>query len=350
MKLFHLSQIKGILAPALVLTPIVLSTGDISKLKLGDFSPSLHPINRISTPSLQMARVLSGRTIVTFNRDGKQLITARDRTITFWDLKSAKEVTHIEAHDLPILALTLSPNGQFLASASHDQTVKIWNLQTRQLVKTLTGHRSFSPDGKLLASGGGDRTVRLWNLTTGGMIRSFSQQPDPVYALTFNATGDRLISGGWSVINLWNVTTGSRISQLEGHEFGVNALLLSPDGQQLFSAAGDKTIKIWNLQTGSLRYTLSGHQFGVTSLAVNKEQNLLISSGLDNTIRLWNPQTGAAIATLPTQASVVEAISLSPDMALLASSCWDGKVSLWSLATQKEVLQLKLPNPTPDIY
>ena len=75
----------------------------------------------------------------------------------------------LQAHTDWVNSVCFSPDGNYLASASRDYTIKLWNLDG-SLVHTLTGHtRSvksvcFSPDGNYLASASGDYTIKLWNL------------------------------------------------------------------------------------------------------------------------------------------------------------------------------------------
>jgi WD40 repeat protein len=69
-----------------------------------------------------------------------------------------------------VKSIAFSPNGQYLATGSGDRTIKIWDIETGQILQTLTGHLnrvlsvSYSPDGKLLISGSGDETIKLWDL------------------------------------------------------------------------------------------------------------------------------------------------------------------------------------------
>jgi WD40 repeat protein len=77
--------------------------------------------------------------------------------------------------------VAFSPDGRLLASGSDDQTVKLWDVETGQEVRTLRGHNggvwsvAFSPDGRLLASGSGDGTVKLWDVATGQEVRTLQR-------------------------------------------------------------------------------------------------------------------------------------------------------------------------------
>jgi WD40 repeat protein len=68
-------------------------------------------------------------------------------------------------------SVAFSPDGRLLASGSRDKTIKLWEVASGSLVRTLTGHTdsvfsvAFSPDGRLLASGSDDNTIRLWDIS-----------------------------------------------------------------------------------------------------------------------------------------------------------------------------------------
>ena len=109
---------------------------------------------------------------VTFSPDGRQVVSGgQDGTIRFWDTQSGQELKTISAHKSCVNVLAYAPGGAILASASCDDTIKIWDAATLQLLDTLEGHQNevhclaFCPtDGNLLAAGGHEPRVRLWNL------------------------------------------------------------------------------------------------------------------------------------------------------------------------------------------
>ena len=91
---------------------------------------------------------------------------------------TAKLKATLEGHTDNVWSVAFSPNGKMLASGSWDQTVRLWDIETEQLLYTLTGHTSdivsvaFSPDGQTLASGSWDGTIRLWNPNNGQLKRT----------------------------------------------------------------------------------------------------------------------------------------------------------------------------------
>ncbi|MCA2689081.1 MAG: hypothetical protein IM467_09265, partial [Microcystis sp. M137S2] len=112
------------------------------------------------------------------------------------------------------------PDGKTLVSGSWDNTIKLWNVETGQEIRTLKGHDSvvssvnFSPDGKTLVSSA-DKTIKLWDVETGQEIRTLKGHDDSVYSVNFSSDGKTLVSGSEdNTIKLWNVETGQEILTL----------------------------------------------------------------------------------------------------------------------------------------
>jgi WD40 repeat protein len=102
----------------------------------------------------------------------------------------------LEGHSGSATAVVFSPDGQLLASASHDWRVRLWNAKTGALLRTLKGHSdwvtavAFSPDGQLLASASGDKTVRLWDAKAVVLQRTL--EVGSISSLSFSIDGSRL--------------------------------------------------------------------------------------------------------------------------------------------------------------
>jgi eukaryotic-like serine/threonine-protein kinase len=146
---------------------------------------------------------------VAISSDGKTLIAAAGRKLMLLDVATQREQLLLEDPD-GIYALALSPKRtNLLATVSQirtDHTIKLWDLASRQLLSTLTGHTgtitaiAFSPDGKLLASTSWDGTVKLWDLE--------SRNPPPRPLTKYYAAGLSLAFSPME--NIWSLPGASK--------------------------------------------------------------------------------------------------------------------------------------------
>ncbi len=246
-------------------------------------------------------------------------------------------------HQKAVRTLAIDPKGDFLVSGSNDKTVKIWEINTGNLIKTGMGHTgsaialAISPNGELFASGSGDNTIKLWELKTGKLCFTLRGHTGWVNALAFHPKGNMLVSGGADkTIALWNLDTQELIGTFYGHTSTVRSLSISPQGNTLISGGNDNMIKIRNLLTGELLHTLTEHTGSVCSVAISPDGNILASGSNDTTLRLWNVGTGKLLYTLADHSSGVTSVSISQNN-MIASSSDDGTIKIWNLEQARPI-------------
>ncbi|MEH2336799.1 serine/threonine-protein kinase [Nostoc sp.] len=205
---------------------------------------------------------------VAFSPNGQILASGSwDKTIKLWDVNTGTEICTITGHQLQVNSVAFNPQGQLLASASYDRTIRLWQipalegsprgLQNRpcySLLGTLSGHAwavltvAFSPDGKILATGSDDNTIKLWEVNTGQLICTLVGHSWSVVAVAFTADGETLLSASCDkTVKLWRVSTAEEIVTLSGHVDSVSAVAVSKVRQLIASGSRDKTIKLWQL-------------------------------------------------------------------------------------------------------
>ena len=225
---------------------------------------------------------------VAFSPDGQRLASASgDQTVKIWDSATGKELFALKGHAGWVNSVAFSPDGQRLASASNDQTVKIWDSATGKELFALKGHAgmvtsvAFSPDGQRLASASHDQTVKIWDSATGKELFAFKGHAGPVWSVAFSPDGQRLASGSSDqTVKIWDSATGKELFALKGHAGRVWSVAFSPDGQRLASASSDQTVKIWDSATGKELLALKGHAAAVLSVVFSPDGQRLASASL----------------------------------------------------------------------
>ncbi|MEG4419471.1 AAA-like domain-containing protein [Microcoleus sp. LAD1_D5] len=288
---------------------------------------------------------------VTFSPDGELIASASaDKTIDLWK-KDGTKLETLQGHNNAVWGVVFSPRGDLIASGSGDNTVKLWRKNSTKspsgkrnytLWQTLKGHTNnitqvaIAPDGQTIASASKDKTIKLWS-TDGKLLRTLTGHTDEVNSVAFSPDSQTIASASKDqTIKLWNAD-GKLIRTLTGHTDRVMNVAYapsagyanSPSEYLIASASADKTVKLWHLD-GTLVKTLTGHSDAVTKIAFNPQGGLLASASLDRTVKLWQLD-GTLLKTLLVAKDVVSGLAWSPDGQIFASSSWDGPIALWKL-------------------
>lgn len=286
---------------------------------------------------------------VAFSPDGRILASAsKDKTVKLWNVETGQEIRTLIGHGEWVNAAVFSPDGKTIASASRDKTIKIWNVESGQLIKTFAAQTdwipalAFSPDGKTLASAGRDKTVKIWNVASGETIKTFAGHTDAVWSIAFSPDGKFLASASHDkTVKLWSVSDGREIKTFNRHADAVNSVAFSPDGKLLASASNDKTVKLWNVEAGSEIKTFDGHTEAVSSAVFSPDGKTLASSGFDRTIKLWNVASGAAVDASTGIYGFTFSIAFSPDGKTIATGTSDQRIQLRDASTGAEKATLR---------
>ncbi len=267
---------------------------------------------------------------LSFSPDGNLLASASaDHTIKIW-LKSGKLLHTLKSHHNRVNSVNFSPDGNLLASASTDKTVKIWS-QEGKLLNTFSGHKDvvnsviFSPNGDKIASASADGTIKIWS-RQGKLLNTIKSEKEAVISLAWSPNGEIIAAATDESIKLWHID-GKLLNTLTGHKDTVLAVAWSQDGNYIASGSLDSTVKIWNTK-GELIKTLSGHKDGITSVTFHPQSNIIASASIDQTVKLWNRQ-GQLLNTIKGHNDWVNNISFNPDGDILASASRDTTIKLW---------------------
>jgi F-box and WD-40 domain protein 1/11 len=250
---------------------------------------------------------------------------------------------------------TIQHSGKYLVSGSRDRTLRIWDLDTRRLVRDpLYGHGGSvlclqfdaDPEEDIIVSGSSDATIILWKFSTGQIIQRIKKaHQESVLNVRFDknflvtCSKDKTIKVfnrrplhpgemGYPDASMFNgvqpvpihlnnygfnpaPTPGLQVKQeysmiacLVGHSAAVNAVQIH--GDEIVSASGDRSVKVWNWPEQTCKRTLIGHTKGIA--CVQYDGRRIVSGSSDNEVKVFDKESGLEVASLRAHTSLVRTI------------------------------------------
>lgn len=300
---------------------------------------------------------------VAFSPDSLILVCSNFRTLELWAVTTGQQVKSLRGHSLTINEVVFCMDNSFLASASDDGTVRIWDPRTNQ-EDNIPGGRSSSEeglfvesshDGSLLASG--TRTeIIIWEPSQGRVVCRLKTNTRFIKIKAFSPDNSLLAS--WSAhggITVWSLEKRQAVCELNMDWNAVPAVAISPGNEYL--ALGTKMgrggVKLWNIATGSIARTLRTY---CDRLAFSAGSNML-ASGCEQFVDLWDRETGQNLRTLGGYRHPIPArdLSLSFNGSVLAScspcrsKAGRSKIRIWDVNTGKTLRELDHHTRSPSI-
>jgi WD40 repeat protein/tRNA A-37 threonylcarbamoyl transferase component Bud32 len=275
---------------------------------------------------------------VSWSPDGRYIASASyDKTVQVWDATHDNHVFTYSRHTDKVYAAVWSPDGKRIASGSADGTVQVWDAFTGDRVFTYRGHNTqtvwtvvWSPDGKRIASGSDDKTLQVWNAINGNLYCTCRGHSAEVGIIAWAPNGQHIVSGSPDkTVQVWDASTGGHILTYGGHTDGVWAVTWSPDSKRIASGSDDHTAQIWDPASGVHIYTYSGHSASVDSIAWSPDGKRIASGSHDKTVQIWDPTNRKRIFTFRGHTGYVYALAWSPDGQRIASASTDSTAQVW---------------------
>jgi WD40 repeat protein len=262
----------------------------------------------------------------------------------------------LSGHTGNVTSVAYRPDGQQIASASQDATVRVWDANTGTVLKTLIGHGTavlsvaYSPDGTRIVSSSFDGTARVWDIDTSQAVVTFTGHGVVVLRAYFLPDGKRVVSaGGDQKIKIWDAATGEERRSIHCDPHALS-IAVSPDGRQLASGHNDSTIRIWDLEKNTDPRIMKSDDGPVYVLAFSSDGKRLVTGGaytgqpvmpapgagpipVTGFARVWDVQGGRSLAQLRGHDKAVSSVCFSPDGKSVASAGQEGTVRLWDAAS-----------------
>jgi WD40 repeat protein/serine/threonine protein kinase len=278
---------------------------------------------------------------VAFSPDGERLASAcGDGTVKVWNSRTGGLVQIFTAHSDSVVSVAFHPDGRHLASRGADLTVKVWDLTatcrpvltercdpTRKFGSAYT--IAFSPGGRRLATAS-DGVVRVWDWKNRQLLHSLPGHTFHSIPVAFSGDG-RLATTTLEGLKLWDSETGLLLRTIRAHREPISAVAFSPDdeGRWVASASFDRTVKLSDATTGGLLREFDLHTGNVECVAFSRNGRRLASGGEDKTVRVWDATTGREVLALHGHTDRIGCVAFSPDGWRLSSASSDGTIRIW---------------------
>ncbi|MFK8115327.1 MAG: c-type cytochrome domain-containing protein [Rubripirellula sp.] len=216
--------------------------------------------------SLEDPSILSDRvTAIDFRRDGLTIAVgsgapSRSGEVKVFAVDSGQLARDFgPVHSDTVLGLDFSPDGQTIASAAADKTIRLLNVASGKPIRSLEGHThhvlslAWQDDGKTVASASADQSVKVWNTETGEQHRTISGFSKETTAIAFVQTSKQIVTAcADGNLRLSDISNGKTIRNMNSAGDFLFSVAVSPDGKKMLAGGQSGTLKIWTLADGKL--------------------------------------------------------------------------------------------------
>jgi len=282
----------------------------------------------------QYERTLKGHTGpvtgVAFEPNNGNLLAScsSDMTAKLWDMSSGGQYSctkTLRGHDHSISGVAFAvPSCDYLLTCSRDQTIKYWEVSTGYCNKTFAGHSdwvkciSVSLDGEWVASGSSDQTIMVHKISNGAAVQTLRGHEHVVESVCFgkkpimamvdaslaaaagapapedNHPYSYLVSGSRDkTVRLWDVLRGECLCVFNVHTNWVRSVAFNSSGKYIISCSDDRSIKVCDIkESRCVRSLDDAHSHFATCLAVPpptsaSSYRIILSGSVDKSVHVW---------------------------------------------------------------
>jgi len=281
---------------------------------------------------------------IIFSNSGEFLASSSlDGQVKIWEVNSGSLEQNIGSEGLPMNLLFSEDEKELIVITSGDG-IESWNIKKGSLISRAKPEKRFisdsvyyharnydvSSNGKWLASCGNDGKVRVYDIETGQVLKRF---PTNARSVSFSDNGELIATGGmkgW--VTLWDMQKEYRINAIKAHEGMVRVVAFSHNNTVLISGGADNKIQSWDWYTKNPPQLVGTHDGTIQSIELLSSGKQVISSGADNIVRLWNTDKVTSPTNIGSHEDIVTGIEFSPDGKWLVSSSFE-QVKLHNVET-----------------
>ncbi len=246
-----------------------------------------------------------------------------------------------EGHSGLVNAIAVDRNNRFIITGSRDNTVKLWDYESGDLLRSFTDHTSdvqsiaIDPRDRFFVSGSDDHFAKIRDLATGTLIHALDCK-DNIRAVSLDGTGTLLAAGSFGGrIHIWDTVTGTLIKTLKEEKHYLKDLEMTPSGKHLFTVTEHKktdksAIHKWDLETGKVVKKMGRQTKEIWDIAMGRRGEFLYSTGFDGKVVIWKVKNGRKKKSFKANKDRIFSVAPSPDGSLVALGCTKGVVKLYN--------------------
>ncbi|MDA1049287.1 MAG: protein kinase [Planctomycetota bacterium] len=311
-------------------------------------------LQHLCRPNVVTIEGHAGRSVfgVAFSPDGKHVATAgEDGTAVIWNSETGELQRTLSGHVGTVWSVAYSHDGTLIATAGHDKTVRLWNSSTGESLKVMNGHRAtvtavaFNPNSTQVVSVAGNWPPRppgevlIWDVSSGMISKELTRQIPAAWRVAWSPDGALIaVSRGvqrQSAVDIWSTKTGRTLKTLP-QPLRATEVAFNHDSSSLACANISGTVEVWNVSNWSRRFEYNGHGSGIEGVSFSPDGRYLAATTERMTVRMIDVNTGLEVKAFKGHASSAHAVAFCPDGERLVSTDRSGTAKIWKVQTQYE--------------
>ncbi|KAF7036689.1 hypothetical protein CFC21_047263 [Triticum aestivum] len=292
------------------------------------------------------------RTVRAISSDrGKIVSGGDDQSVIVWDKQAFKLLEELKGHDAPVTSVRML-SGERVLTASHDGTVKMWDVRTDTCVATVGRCQSavlcmeYDDSTGILAAAGRDVLAHVWDIRSSKQM--FKLQGHTKWIRSMRMTGETIITGSddWTA-RVWSLTRGTCDAVLACHAGPILCVEYSPSDKGIITGSSDGLIRFWENE-GGIKCVKNLTLHSASVLSISAGDHWLGIGAADNSMSLFHrPQerfgsfsnAGSKVAgwqlyrTPQKTSAVVRCIASDLDRKRICSGGRNGLLRLWDATT-----------------
>lgn len=230
-----------------------------------------------------------------FSPNGAFIASAsRDETVKIWNNRPDGSFSSLKGHTASVNSLSFGNLGKTILTGADDKTLKYWDLQNSHCAFTLTGHTGpvksvkLSRDEKIAASGGQCPYVRIWDMNKALEILSFTGHLGTINSVSMHNDGNCIATGGdGNALHLYDLRSQHKIAEYKIHNGAITDLCFHPTEPYILTSGVDGKVKLLDLSSGKLAFTINAHNGASTCVKFSKFGDYFATGGEDNLAMVW---------------------------------------------------------------